>query len=337
MLFASSVGKETMGYKHHTEDEYIERINNIIKTENLSYEFCGFSGEFKGVKTKAKIKCEKHGVYEVELNSFFRGSRCAKCRTNYKLTKEQVEKRILDRISTENLPYSFVDFEEGYRSIASKVIVHCNACDYDWHTSANHFFGRKSYCPKCTGRRTYSIQERELQIMEIIKKENLNYDFYGLDFGSCSETVTSKARLKVYCKDHDLSWHPTVADFVNAKRRCPMCRVKSKSECEIALFLRENNIRYIHQYSFDGCKYKHRLPFDFYLPDENACIEYDGQQHFHPVAFGGNTKCAEAAFELQKRKDKIKTDFCTKNGIRLIRIKYCNCKELNDILRTELM
>ena len=58
--------------------------------------------------------------------------------------------------------------------------------------------------------------------------------------------------------------------------------------------------------------------FDFYLPDYNLCIEFDGIQHFLPnVRFGG-----EIGFIKRVNNDKIKTDFCKNNNIKVLRIKY---------------
>ena len=78
------------------------------------------------------------------------------------------------------------------------------------------------------------------------------------------------------------------------------------------------------------------MPFDFYLPNQNMCIEYDGIHHFEPTTFGGDLEDAKRQFELTKKKDKIKDDFCKSSGIRLLRIKYCDFDTLENILRTEL-
>jgi hypothetical protein len=45
------------------------------------------------------------------------------------------------------------------------------------------------------------------------------------------------------------------------------------------------------------------------------CIEYDGQQHYLPV-FGTDK------FTRLKINDKIKDDYCEKNGIKLLRMSY---------------
>ena len=51
--------------------------------------------------------------------------------------------------------------------------------------------------------------------------------------------------------------------------------------------------------------------------DFNICIEYDGEQHYRAYSiFGGEEKLK------RKLLDEIKNDFCIKNEIKLIRIKY---------------
>jgi very-short-patch-repair endonuclease len=62
-------------------------------------------------------------------------------------------------------------------------------------------------------------------------------------------------------------------------------------------------------------KYCKKLPFDFYLPTFNSCIEYDGRQHFEPVYGQEN-------LEAQKVRDRLKDEYCKENGIKLIRIPY---------------
>ena len=76
-------------------------------------------------------------------------------------------------------------------------------------------------------------------------------------------------------------------------------------------------------------KYCTMLPFDFYLPNQNICIEYDGEQHFKPIEkFGGQ----ENLKNVQNR-DKIKTEFCEKQGITLIRIPYTlNFKKIPEFI-----
>ena len=106
-----------------------------------------------------------------------------------------------------------------------------------------------------------------------------------------------------------------------------------KGEIKIINFLENNNIRYIIQHKFNDCiGLKRKLPFDFYLLEQNICIEYDGGQHFEPVErYGG-----EEGFKKRQKLDQIKTDYCKNNNIKLIRIPYWDFKSIEQILKKEL-
>ena len=118
------------------------------------------------------------------------------------------------------------------------------------------------------------------------------------------------------------------ADFTKTKS-CGCLLFHSFGEQATKEILEENNVEYISQYSFDDCNSDFNAPlrFDFYLPKGNCCIEIDGRQHFTPVSrFGG-----EKAFERLQKNDKIKNNYCVKNNIKMIRIKYnreLNIKEI---------
>lgn len=100
-----------------------------------------------------------------------------------------------------------------------------------------------------------------------------------------------------------------------------LCHHKSGSGCSSCSNnkkLNNKNIKYEEQKSFKKCKNKRLLPFDFYLPEYNICIKFDGIQHYKPVKqYGGYDN-----FNKQKINDEIKNDFCLVNNIKLLRIKY---------------
>ena len=100
------------------------------------------------------------------------------------------------------------------------------------------------------------------------------------------------------------------------------CITKSLGEEKIELILKNLKIRYETQKRFIECKYKKPLPFDFYLPDYNCCIEYDGIQHFEDGHW-------EELNKIQKR-DNIKNQYCKENNIKLIRIPYIDFKKIDE-------
>ena len=67
------------------------------------------------------------------------------------------------------------------------------------------------------------------------------------------------------------------------------------------------------------------LKFDFYLPDYNCCIEYDGKQHFEPIDYFGGKN----GFIKTQERDDIKNQYCKNNDIKLIRIPYTDLKKLD--------
>lgn len=108
----------------------------------------------------------------------------------------------------------------------------------------------------------------------------------------------------------------------------------SKGEQKIIDFLVRECIDFKTEWFFIGCysrTTKHLLYFDFYLPSYNLVIEYDGKQHYSkrkPVSAITN--------------DFIKTAYCVKNRINLLRIKYTDfdnietiiCKKVDKITNT---
>ena len=63
------------------------------------------------------------------------------------------------------------------------------------------------------------------------------------------------------------------------------------------------------------------------------CIEFDGQQHFNPdTYFGESEEKAKEDFERLKRRDNIKNNYCAKNNITLIRIPYWEVNNISVLL-----
>jgi hypothetical protein len=136
-----------------------------------------------------------------------------------------------------------------------------------------------------------------------------------------------KIKIEISCKKHG-SFYQTPHNHITGKQGCPKCKT-SKGELEIMKFLEKNNINYIYQKRFHDCKHKKYLSFDFYVSNENICIEFDGLQHKIPNNFFGG----KIGFKNTKIRDKIKNEYCIKNNIKLIRIS--DIKKVQEILGKE--
>lgn len=107
---------------------------------------------------------------------------------------------------------------------------------------------------------------------------------------------------------------------------CPKCyRKMSKGEVKIENWLKEHQIFYETQKRFD---FNLHLSFDFYLPDYNTLIEYQGRQHYEPVEYFGG----EEQLQKQKDNDKAKAIFCENNNYNLVAIPYYDFDEIEKYL-----
>lgn len=101
----------------------------------------------------------------------------------------------------------------------------------------------------------------------------------------------------------------------------------SKGELAIFNLLKEHNISFQCEKSFDDCIFldtNKKARFDFYI-NNKYIIEYDGSVHFLYSDKGWNNK---ENFEKTKQHDIIKNNYCKQNNIPLIRIPYTHLEDL---------
>jgi hypothetical protein len=114
-------------------------------------------------------------------------------------------------------------------------------------------------------------------------------------------------------------------DLTKGKTKSCGC-INSKGELKLKELLTSLNINYISQYKFDDLwGEKDKLRFDFFLPDENILIEYQGIQHYKPQEhFGGQEE-----YNRRIEYDNLKREYCKKNNYKLIEIPYYDYDKLN--------
>lgn len=95
---------------------------------------------------------------------------------------------------------------------------------------------------------------------------------------------------------------------------------KSKGEQIIIRYLRKNGWKTESEFGFDDLRDVNKLRFDVKATKNNQwfLIEYDGRQHFESVDYFGG----EDHFKKTVEHDKMKNDYCLKNNISLLRIRY---------------
>lgn len=158
--------------------------------------------------------------------------------------------------------------------------------------------------------------------------ESCKLDIIGQKFGKLTvieeyNSENNKRRMVKCLCDCGNEHICSVTDLTTGHCISCGCFNKSKGEYFIENILKSLNIDFISQKRFEDCKNKKPLPFDFYLPKLNICIEYDGLQHYHSVEFWGG----EERFKDRQINDQIKNQYCKDHDIQLIRIPYTQKKD----------
>ncbi len=278
-----------------------EAISRCKITHGDKYDYS--SSLYVNADTKLKIICKVHGEFLQRYSDHVKGRGCSKCGGVAKLdTTSFIAKAV--NIHGDKYDYSKV----CYVNTETPITITCFFHGEFFQTPHQHLQGQG--CSECGKAKTASSHLLSHgQFLEKAKK------IHGSKYLYLVEYVNQHQHIKILCNTH--------GEFCQKPKEhlrgngCPVCK-ESHGEREIRKILDLYEIKYLAQHSFDECRNVNRLYFDFYLPDKNVCVEFDGRQHFIPIKKWGGKKALE---EIQIR-DRIKEKYCLDNNIRLVRIKY---------------
>ena len=310
-----------MGRVSLTSEEF---INKAYQVHGDRYNYSKVN--YINTVTKIEIICSTHGSFFQRPRDHLQGNGCPKCKilklkNNKTYTKEEIINKA-NKVHNFKYDYSKVN----YIDMITPVVIVC-PLHGEFKQCFNNHINNKHQCPKCSqlSRAKNQIKSVKIFINEANLIHNFKYDY--------SKVIYKKAKQKVViiCPLHG-EFKQSPALHLQGQG-CPYCN-ESKGEKEISKYLESRDINYIKQKTFDNCKYKRKLKFDFYLPDYNACIEYNGKQHYKEISYYGGMD----NFNIQVKRDNIKKDFCSLNKINLLEIRYDEDIEgtLNSWLKTIL-
>lgn len=292
--------------KRKTNEEYVKELadkNPTIKAID----------KYINANTPILHHCSIHNVYwDIAPTHALEGCGCREC------CKEKIGRR--NRKSHSQYVsdlYSIRDDLEVlgvYIDSKTPILHKCKIHNLDWLISpGNALYGKG--CPKCRGDKiSEALKKDHLWYVEKLKIEKPH--IVVLD-----EYIDYDTPIKHYCTLHQYEWIDSPR-CIFRDLGCPKC-TGYKHETIISDWLDDFNISYIPQYRFDDCKDVRALPFDFYLPYYNVCIEYDGRQHFIPIDFAGKgDDWAKEQLAITQYHDEIKNEYCKVNNISLLRISY---------------
>ena len=284
---------------------------------------------WSGSQVKMRFRCACGREFETDWNHF-RGTekrnrrRCTQCAR----AAAYGEKRMgLEELQVRLVREGRSVYVSGaYENQRSVLRFRCS-CGREFESTADNVLRKSGLCPKCGARLRSSDRGPDIGFIRSFAEE------HGCELLSTAyENARMPLLFRCRCGEtYFTSWNNF---FSGGKRRCRKCGKRASSgERSIEDWLTAHGFRFEAQKRFRDCRDKRALPFDFYLPDFGLCIEFDGEQHFRPVAFGGDT----ARYNEIVRHDTIKDAWCAAHGFELLRIPYTQAKQIDAILSDSLI
>lgn len=184
--------------------------------------------------------------------------------------------------------YCGKEFSPSYRISSKKVMQYCSKqCQLDDNRPNKPKYYNKT------------------QLENAIKKEILKNNKYLTVKDVCSILAISSKTISKFR-----------VSILSLNRELGMRKPKSVFKDKIKSYFFTKFSDCIEEKEFDTCLSPkgYKLKFDVYIPSKNLLIEADGSQHYDKNNPNFN--------EYQQQCDRIKDEWCLKNNITLIRIKY---------------
>lgn len=285
-------------YDNNYIDEQLKN-RNIIRVE-----------DFKNMNKRIKFQCiiclKEWPAKPADLINTHK-SGCSRCNGCEKLSNEVIDFRLKDR--------EIIRIGD-YKGNKKNIDWQCLKCDNVWPASPKSITVSKSGCPRCS--------KREILTNDIVDKRLIDKN---RTIKRISDITGGNSHNKWQCLKCNYIWPASPDNVLNNNSGGPKCN-KHLGEKAISKILDRNQINYIMGYRIyiNGKIFDEKPKLvDFYLPDYNLFIEYNGQQHYEPVTFGGISKLrAQERFEKQVIRDQEIRNYAKINKIFLYEMDYRN-------------
>ncbi len=268
----------------------IEFINRSTAIHGNRYDYS--LTEYYRSKSKVKIVCPLHGIFEQTPNDHLYGKGCNGCAGAKRYNTTEF-------INKANIIHNFkYDYSlSNYINSTVKIKIICKEHGLFDQLPSSHIFGNGcNYC--ATINRATKCKDT---INEFINKANFvhnnKYDY------SLVEYDNSKSKVIIICPEHGI-FEQKPNGHINGQG-CPRCiNIISSQECEICNQIDEHNIQYIKSDRIILVGKE----LDIYIPSHNIAIEFNGI-YWHSE---GNGKSRQ--YHLNKTKE------CYDKNIQLLHI-----------------
>lgn len=301
--------------KKNNKENFIEKA---IQVHSNNYDYSDVV--YLNNKTKIIIKCnECNQIFTQTPNNHLSNHGCPTCFSikigNIKRDSKDIFIKKANIVHGNKYDYDNVI----YVNCDANISIFCKKHGLFNQKPAMHLSGHG--CPSCgiITRTTNRIKTLNEFLKNIKTVHGEKYDYSLVTYEK------SNKKILILCKEHGIFKQTPNVHLSGAG--CPKCN-ESKGEKNIRNYFENNNVNYIQQKTFDNCKNKKLLYFDFYIPKYKLLIEYDGELHRKSVAyFGGDN-----GLQYRINNDKIKNEYVLRNKLNLLRIDHIDFQNINKIL-----
>lgn len=237
-----------------------------------------------------------------------------------KLTNDE----FIRKFNKNNQDHSSYKFLDEYINSRTPIRVKHLDCGNIYYAIPRDIIRGKNRCSKCY-QKNISVRYRQTEDTVISLANSILGDEYlilSCDFKKVGTkfsyylTIKHLTCGKVYTTRQD--------HITSDKRKCSCTRnVKSVGENLLSEYFDKNSIEFCHPKLFDDLADKQKLHYDFYLPNFNVLVEYQGMQHYyknHQITRKGRS--AYDVWNLQIKHDNMKRKYAHDNGYVLIEVPY---------------
>lgn len=302
-----------MSYKY-TREELIDMCNSIGLI---------FVDRFiQNGRTTLKVKCTNHPnkgeliLSQERTERWVRLGRCC-CALTFRDTDDLKSEPSIDK--------DVVIIGE-YQKSNIKTLCRCIQCGKEFYCTPNKL-KRGNSCPYCKPHKVAKrLRKTQAQFEKDVASNNCDI-IVKSEYLGATKPITIEC-----CKCHKISIIKQAQQLSSGEQGCPYCS-KSLGERLIAEALDCNGIAYEREFQIPFKQKGHPLRFDFYLPTYNTFIEYQGEQHYHPVDFKGSKDGSDLiAFQQLNQRDDYKRKYCSDNHYQLIEIPYYEKQNIDNII-----
>jgi very-short-patch-repair endonuclease len=292
-----------------TTEQFIEEATKLHDGK-YTYPFV----KYTGITNKIIITCADHGNFEQTASHHISKTSktgCPKCmilasRNKRSLTNKDIDKYLIEK-NTNILRLG------NYVNSHVKIPFGCLSCFNMWLARpSNVAYGHRG-CPRCND----------------IKLTNNDIDNFLLENNvlvkRTSDYLGSHIKNSWECLVCNHSWNAAPSGIIRKDKEnrqatgCPNC-ARGRNERIVGDAITELGIK-LSKIIVKHSSGKKLYP-DYYCPDFNIIIEYNGIQHYKPLSFSASVtkEEAEIIFQKQQIRDQILRDYCYEKKLTLLEI-----------------